>query len=65
MRLQKANEDNKKCGWTLCPSFLTKIQRYIAESEDCPSLEQIEMTLLAFEEINKKPTEEDMFESMG
>ena len=54
MKLQQANEDNKKCGWTLCPTFLSEVQSSIGDLEECPSVEQIEMTLLAFKEISEK-----------
>jgi len=53
VKLYKANEDNKQCGWTLCPSFLTIIQNELIDLDDCPSLEQTEMILLSFKKFNE------------
>lgn len=51
VKLQEATAEDKKGGWTLAPSFLKEIQSHLTDSEECPSLEQIEMTLLAFKAV--------------
>jgi hypothetical protein len=49
MELKFADEKSYKEGWTLCPSFLREIQKQIERHDDCPSLEGIEIVLLAYE----------------
>lgn len=53
MKLQEATAEDKKGGWTLAPSFLKEIQSHLTDSEECPSLEQIEMTLLALKKVEE------------
>lgn len=52
-----ANSENRAGGWKLDPGFLNEIQTEIVELfpddlEELPSLEQIEMVLLAFSTKN-------------
>lgn len=54
----EANTKEGKDGWVLSPSFLLEIKSRLDHSEECPSLEQIEMTLLAFNERQKSQTKE-------
>jgi hypothetical protein len=51
MELKYANEIDKQGGWTLSPAFLKQIQGQLNYHEDAPSLEQIEMTLLATKRV--------------
>lgn len=50
----EANMVEGKDGWILSPSFLKLIQDRLSHQEEPPSLETIEIVLLAFDEIRDK-----------
>lgn len=45
--LQLANEHERQAGWTVSTEYLEKIQNKLEGFEDNPSLEGIELVLLA------------------
>lgn len=45
----QANEEDKKSGWKLSYRFLEKVEKQIFQSDEAPSMEAIELILLAIE----------------
>lgn len=51
MQIKFASDQEKAEGWTLSPSFLEEISDVIDDLEDTPSLEGIELVILAYHQI--------------
>lgn len=60
VRFYEASDFHKKDGWTLSFAMLRDIQKEIEDdSDNAPSLEQIEQTLLAFRNVNRKVSDSE------
>jgi hypothetical protein len=51
VRITFANEEEKKGGWILSPTFLKEVQGKIQDENEKLPLELIEVTILAYEDL--------------